>query len=182
MVFTKSCERCAGEGRVVVQPCGGCGGSGLQARSEVVTLSTPPGLEPGARLAIPGRGHAGARGGPAGDLYVTVEVGEHPHFRRSGRDLHVSLPIAVHEAALGAKVDVPTLDGRVRLRIPSGTSSGERLRLVGHGVPAVNGADAGDLIAEVQIVLPPLQDERSRELLREFARLNETDVRGHLFE
>jgi molecular chaperone DnaJ len=182
MVFTKSCERCAGEGRLAVQACGGCGGSGLQARSEVVTLTTPPGLEAGARLAIPGRGHAGARGGPAGDLYVTVEVGEHPHFRRSGRDLHVTLPVAIHEAALGARVDVPTLDGRVRLKIPPGTPSGQRLRLAGHGIPAVGGAEAGDLIAEVQIVLPPLHDERSRALLREFARLNDADVRGHLFE
>jgi molecular chaperone DnaJ len=182
MVFTKNCERCGGEGRVSVQPCGGCGASGLQARSEVVTLTTPPGLEAGSRLAIPGRGHAGARGGPAGDLYVAVDVGEHPYFRRAGRDLLITVPIAVQEAAFGARIDVPTLDGRVRLRIPPGTTSGQRLRVSGYGVPATAGAAAGDLIAEVQIVLPPLQDDRSRELLREFARLNPADVRGHLFE
>jgi molecular chaperone DnaJ len=146
-------------------------------------MTLPPGIERGARVAVPGRGHAGARGGPSGDLYVTVDVGEHPFFRRIGRDLYLTLPLAVHEAALGAKVDVPTLDGTVRLRVPPGTSSGRRLRLEGRGVPATNGDGApGDLIVETQIVLPPIRDERSRELLKEFGRLNDEDVRRQMFE
>jgi molecular chaperone DnaJ len=153
----------------------------------VVTVRTPPGIESGARLVVPARGHAGARRGPAGELYVTVAVAPHRFFRREGRDLHLRLPVAVHEAALGARVDVPTLDGPIRLRIPPGTPSGRRLRLAGRGVPegvAAGGAPvpAGDLIVEVQIVLPPVRDERSRELLREFGRLNSADVRQHLFE
>jgi molecular chaperone DnaJ len=183
MVFTKACDVCDGTGRLSVQACRGCAGSGLQPRSEVVTISVPPGVESGARVAVPGRGHAGSRRGPSGDLYVTVEVAEHPHFRRAGRDLHLLLPVAVHEAALGAKVDVPTLGERVRLRIPPGTSTGQRFRLRGHGVaPPTGGREPGDLVVEVQIVLPAVKDERSRDLLKEFGRLNDVDVRKHLFQ
>lgn len=183
MVFTRACDVCGGGGRLTTQPCRACGGVGLQARSEVVNVPVPPGVESGARIAIPGRGHVSAAGGPVGDLYVTVSVAEHPHFRRVGRDLHLTLPVAIHEAVLGARVDVPTLDGPVRLKVPAGTPSGRRLRLRGRGVPPGPGVDAeaGDLIVDVQIVLPPVQDERSRELLREFGRLNDVDVRAGLF-
>lgn len=184
MVFMKPCDRCGGDGRLVAQSCRSCAGAGLQTRSEVVTLVVPPGLESGARVAVPGRGHAGARGGPAGDLYVRVEVLAHEFLRRAGRDLHLTLPVAVHEAALGARVSVPTLDGPVPLRIPPGTPSGRRLCLRGRGVPATDGLahGAGDLVAVVEIVLPPIRDERSRALLREFGTLNHEDVRAHLFQ
>jgi molecular chaperone DnaJ len=182
MVFQKTCEICEGSGRSAVQPCRTCGGTGTQARTDVVRLVVPPGIEPGARLAVPGRGHAGARGGPAGDLYVTVEVAPHPFFRRDGRDLHLTLPLAVHEAALGAKVVVPTLDGPVPLRVPPGTRAGQRLRVRGRGVPAAHEEAAGDLIVEVSLVLPAVKDERSKALLREFGELNPEDVRAHLFK
>jgi molecular chaperone DnaJ len=186
MLFTTSCESCGGTGQIASQACRTCSGAGTHARSEVVTVSVPPGIEDGARVVVPGRGHAGLReDGACGDLYVRIEVTPHAIFRRDGRDLHLALPVAVHEAALGAEVDVPTLDGSVRLRIPSGTSAGQRLRIRGHGVFAALGpdrADAGDLIAEVVLVLPPVADERSRELLREFGRRNPVDVRRHLFE
>ncbi len=183
MVFTRSCDGCGGGGRLLSQPCRACRGAGVESRSEVVTVTVPPGVESGARIAVPGRGHAGSGGGPTGDLYVTVSVADHPHFRRVGRDLFLTLPVAIHEAVLGAKVEVPTLDGPVRLRIPPGTPSGQRLRLGGRGVRPMPGvaAEAGDLIVEVQIVLPPIRDERSRELLREFGRLNDADVRAGLF-
>lgn len=184
MVFTKPCEPCASTGRLTSQSCRMCAGGGLQARSEVVTLVIPPGIDDGARLAVPGRGHAGARGGPLGDLYVSVEVSPHPVFIRDGRDLRMLLPVAVHEAALGARVDVPTLDGPVKVKIPPGTGSGTKLRVRGQGVPSAHSTDpsmAGDLIAEVQIVLPPVRDERSKALLREFGALNPGDVRAHLF-
>ena len=131
---------------------------------------------------MPGRGNAGARGGPAGDLYLTAKVASHPYFVRDGRDLHLTLPVAVHEAGLGARVDVPTLEGPLRLRIPPGTPSGRQMRIPGHGVPASpRSGEAGDLVVHLQIVLPPVRDERSRELLREFGRLNSADVREHLF-
>ena len=181
MVFTRPCHDCDGSGRMSVQACRVCGGAGIQPRSEVVTIDVPAGIAHGDRVTVPGRGNAGARGGPAGDLYLTAHVAPHPFLVRIGRDLHLTLPVAVHEAGLGARVDVPTLDGPLKLRIPAGTPSGRQLRLQGHGVPAPVGGDAGDLIVHVQIVLPPVRDERSRELLREFGRLNGADVRDHLF-
>ena len=111
MVFTKSCEACGGAGQIVSQACRMCGASGVHARSEVVTIELPPGIDSGARVVVPGRGHAGARGGPAGDLYVTVDVVPHPFFKRDGRDLSMILPVAVHEAALGAKVTLASVVG-----------------------------------------------------------------------
>jgi molecular chaperone DnaJ len=184
MVFTRSCAACGGDGRQSVEPCRPCQGLGVQPRSEVVTLALAPGLEDGARIAVPGRGHAGSRGGPAGDLYVTVRVAPHRHFRREGRDLLVTLPVAVHEAALGARVDVPTLDGRARLRIPPGTAGGARLRLRGQGVPSASGREeaAGDLVVEIHLVLPSMADARLRDLMRDLARLSPGDVRRHLFD
>ena len=121
---------------------------------------------------------------PHGDLYVDVEVAEHPYFRRDGRDLHVTVPVAVHEAALGAIVEVPTLDGLRPAPDSGGHRSGQRLRLRGHGVGAGpdTTAGAGDLIVEILIVLPPGLDERSRDLLREFGRRNDVNVRQQLFE
>jgi molecular chaperone DnaJ len=179
MVFAKPCERCDGTGRVVRQACRVCQGAGVHPRSEVVTVAVPPGVEDGSRLVVPGRGHAGAHGGPAGDLYATVSVTAHPYFRREGRDLLLTLPVSVHEAGLGARVDVPTLAGLVKWRIPPGTSSGQRFRLRARG--SGDARPAGDLVVEVQIVLPPIRDERSKELLREFGRLNDVDVRRQLF-
>lgn len=185
LVFARTCEGCEGAGHVSAQTCRACGGVGLQPRSEVVTIVVPAGVEDGDRIAVPGRGHAGARGGPAGDLYVTVRVEPHAFFTREDLDLQLTLPLAVHEAALGARVDVPTLGETVRLRIPPGTPSGRRFRIRGQGVPAAAGArpdSAGDLIVEVQIVLPPVRDERSKDLLREFGQLNGQHVRDFLFE
>jgi molecular chaperone DnaJ len=183
MVFTTACEVCGGAGQITVERCPACHGVGRQPRGEIVTLTVPPGLEDEARLVVPGRGHVGAEGAAAGDLYVRIRVGTHRVLRRVGRDLHVTLPVAVHEAALGARVDVPTLGDPVRVKIPPGTSSGQTLRLTGRGVPPASEGDAaGDLLIDVQIVLPPLRDERSRELMREFGRLNDVDVRRHLFE
>jgi molecular chaperone DnaJ len=133
---------------------------------------------------VPGRGHAGARGGPAGDLYVTIEVGEHRVFRRSGRDVHVTVPITVAEAGLGAKIEVPTLDGPVTVRVPPGATSGQHLRLRGRGVGPLGdqGDLRGDLVIETQIALPSALDEASKDLLREFGRRNPADVRRHLFD
>jgi molecular chaperone DnaJ len=182
MVFTAPCDTCRGEGQITVQRCRMCQGSGLQPKGEIVTIAIPPGLDDQARLVVPGKGHVGA-GGVLGDLYIRVRVGAHRVLRRVGRDLHVTVPVAIHEAALGARVLVPTLGEPVRVKVPPGTSSGQTLRLTGRGVPpASEGQAAGDLLVEVQVVVPPLEDERSRELMREFGRLNDLDVRRHLFE
>jgi molecular chaperone DnaJ len=131
----------------------------------------------GDRLRVPGKGHAGSAGGPPGDLYITVKVAAHPVFRREGDDLHMVVPVAVHEAALGARIEVRTLDGAARLRVPPGTQSGQRFRLRGHGAPSTRDGHRGDLIVEIRIMLPKLLDERSKELLREFGRINLEPVR-----
>jgi molecular chaperone DnaJ len=119
----------------------------------------------------------GIGGGPAGDLYVTVKVGSHPVFRRDSDDLHMSVAVAVHEAALGARVEIRTLDGTARLKVPPGTQTGQRFRLRGHGAPSTRNGQRGDLIVEVRIMLPRLLDERSKELLREFGKINVEPVR-----
>jgi molecular chaperone DnaJ len=177
MVFAKPCAACQGSGQQQECPCRACGGSGAESRAESLPVAVPPGIADGVQLRVPGGGHAGRRGGRAGDLFVLVHVEAHPVFRRDGDDLHLEVPVAVHEAGLGAKIEIPTLDGPVRLRVPPGTQSGQRLRLRERGAPTMRPGVRGDLIVEVKVVLPPLLDERSKELLREFGRINGADVR-----
>ena len=177
MIFSRSCGACSGTGRQRPRPCEPCSGSGQETRSETVTVRIPPGVADGDRLRAPAKGNVGIAGGPAGDLYVTVKVSAHPQFRRQGDDLHMVVAVAVHEAALGARVEIRTLDGAARLRVPPGTQTGQRFRLRGHGAPSTINGHRGDLIVEVRIMLPRLLDERSKELLREFGRINVEPVR-----
>jgi molecular chaperone DnaJ len=179
MVFSKPCAQCGGLGTQAQTRCPACGGHQFETRTEPLTLQVPAGLADGARIRVGGMGNAGRSGGEPGDLYVTLRVEPHPVFRRDGDDLHVVVPIAIHEAALGAKVDVPSLEGAARLRVPPGTQSGQRFRLRERGVPSPRGGRRGDLVIEVRLVLPKLLDERSKELLREFGRINREDVRRH---
>ena len=180
MVFSKPCAHCGGSGRQQQVPCPTCGGQQFEMRSEAMTIQVPSGLADLARVRVPAMGHVGSNGGDAGDLFITVHVEPHPLFRRDGDDLHLTIPLAVHEAALGAKVDVPSIDGPARLRIPPGTQSGQRFRLRERGVPSPRDGRRGDLVIEVRLVLPRLLDERSKELLREFGRINGEDVRREL--
>jgi molecular chaperone DnaJ len=181
MVFSRPCAQCGGAGRERPTICTACDGQQVEMRTETLTLDLPGGLADGARIRVPGKGHVGRDGGESGDLYITVHVQPHPVFRRDGDDLHAVVPLAVHEAALGARVDVPTLDGTARLRVPPGTQSGQRFRMRERGVLSTSGR-RGDLIIEVRLVLPKLLDERSKELLREFGRINNEDVRQELAE
>jgi molecular chaperone DnaJ len=169
MVFTKACAACHGTGRQRTARCAACLGSGRHVRTEAVPVRVPPGVVEGTRLRVADMGHAGRLGGRNGDLYVTVHVQPHAVFRRQGDDLCVTLPIGVHEAVLGARVEVPSLEGPVRLRIPPGTQAGQRFRLRERGVPAPSGR--GDLLVEIRIVLPEIVDERGKEIIREFGRL-----------
>ena len=180
MVFAKPCAACGGEGRQTTERCAVCTGQGRGVRGEAVGVAVPPGMTDGGRLRIVEMGHAGRNGGRAGDLYVTVHVQPHPWFRREGDDLVCALPVAVHEAALGARVNVPSLEGPVMLRIPPGTRAGQRVRVSGRGLVTATGG-RGDLLFEVTLVLPPRLDERSLELLREFAQIHADDVRSGLF-
>lgn len=180
MVFAKTCPTCGGEGRLKQEECMACRGQGIEARTETLTLRIPPSVADGARVRISGKGHAGIRGGAAGDLLIDVTVEEHPVYRREGDELHIAVPIAIHEAGLGAKIDIDTPDGPVRLRVPPGTQSGQRFRLRDRGAFSRNATRAGqrgDLVVEVRLKLPKLLDERSKELLREFGRINGESVR-----
>ena len=180
MVFSKSCSQCGGTGRKVYRTCPTCAGGGLVTRTEAVRIPVPPGIASGARIRVAGKGNTGRLGGRSGDLYVMVEVEPHPQFQREGNDLRIVVPVAIHEAGLGAKIEVPTPDGSDRVRIPPGTQSGQRFRLRGRGVPSVRDGRRGDVVIEVRLVLPPIRDERSKELLREFGQIHTEDVRGDL--
>jgi molecular chaperone DnaJ len=180
MVFTRSCPACGGSGQQRPRPCEPCAGTGQETRSEAVQVRIPAGVAGGDRVRAPARGNAGVRGGEPGDLYITVQVAAHPIFRREGDDIHMAVPIAIHEAALGARIDIPTPDGDAKLRVPPSTQSGQRFRLRERGAPSTRDGRRGDLVVEVRIVLPKLLDERSKELLREFGRINGENVRESL--
>lgn len=177
MIFSRSCGECGGTGRKTDVRCPGCAGHQVIPRTEAQTVKLAPGLGDEATIRVPGLGHAGRNAGEPGDLYITVHVLEHPLFKREGDDIHVVVPVAIHEAALGARIDVPSIDGPARVRVPPGTQSGQRFRVRGRGVPSARGGNRGDLVVEVRLMLPRLLDERSKELLREFGRLNGDDVR-----
>jgi len=184
MVFSRPCPDCRGAGWQAEVSCPACGGQQALLRTETVTINVPAGLSDGARIRLPNRGHAGRYGGEPGDLLITVHVEPHPLFRREGDDLHLVVPIAIHEAALGAKVEVPSFDGPARLRVPPGTQSGQRFRLRERGAPSARDGRRGDLVVEVRLALPRVLDERSKALLREFGQINGTDevrrdLKGH---
>jgi molecular chaperone DnaJ len=180
MIFSKTCPSCGGTGQQRPRLCEACSGTGHETRSEGVRVRVPAGVADNERVRVPGKGNAGFRGGRPGDLYITVHVSPHALYTRAGDDLHMVVPIALHEAALGARVEIPTPDGPARLRIPPGTQSGQRFRLRERGAPSTRDGRRGDLVVEVRLMLPRLLDERSKELLREFGRINGDSVRDHL--
>jgi DnaJ-class molecular chaperone len=146
-------------------------------------LDIPAGVGTGSRVRFPNNGDAGKYGGPSGDLYVITNVASHPFFVRTGDNLQCLVPVTFAEAALGAKIEIPAMDGRTLLRIPPGTQSGQILRLRGKGAPSlVQPGVRGDLFVEIQVVVPRIADERSKEILREFAQLNPEDVRKGIWK
>jgi molecular chaperone DnaJ len=181
MRFTVTCPQCHGSGKLK-QRCPKCGGSGTTRRPETFEVRIPPGVDTGSRVRVAGKGNSGVNGGAAGDLYIVTEVEPHPLFERKGDNIYIKVPVTVTEAAMGAKVDVPTLDGPTTIRIPPGTESGQKLRLRGKGAPSLRANVRGDLFVEVQIVVPKVADERSKEILKELARLNPDDPRRDLMK
>jgi molecular chaperone DnaJ len=177
MVFSKNCPHCGGTGRLPQLASSTCQGQGVETRSESLIVKIPAGVADGACVRVPGKGHAGVRAAPPGDLYIDVSVRPHPRYSRDGDDLHLTTPIAIHEAALGAKIDIATPDGSARLRVPPGTQSGQRFRLRERGAPSPRTGVRGDLVVEVRLMLPKILDERSKALLREFGRINGESVR-----
>jgi molecular chaperone DnaJ len=163
----QTCPRCRGQGRIITDPCRSCHGAGRVEKRKTLSVRIPPGVDTGDRIRLSGEGEAGPMGGPAGDLYVQVEVRTHAIFARDGRDLHCEVPISYADAALGGELEVPTLDGRVKLKIPAGTQTGKLFRLRGKGVVPVRGGGPGDLLCRVAVETPVNLTSRQRELLEE---------------
>ncbi len=181
MRFNVACPKCGGTGRIRTV-CPTCRGEGRVRRADTIEVRIPAGVQTGSRVRVAGHGNAGTHGAPPGDLYIITEVQPHPYFDRRGDDLYTVVPITVSEAALGTKIEVPTLDGRSLLRVPPGTNSGQKLRLREKGVPSVRKhGHRGDLYVELQVIVPKPVDERVRNLLKELARLEPEDPRGDLF-
>ena len=177
MRFTSTCPQCGGSGQVGRQ-CTQCNGEGRVRKTENLEIKIPAGVQTGSRIRFAGKGDAGILGGPPGDLYIVSTVSPHPFFERVGDNIYCKVPVTVTEAALGAKIEVPTVDGKAMLKIPPGTQSGQKFRLREKGAPSLRAATRGDQFVEVKIVVPRVADERSKEILRELARLNPDNPRA----
>ena len=180
MRFNLTCPRCGGKGRLR-NTCPTCYGDGRVSRQDTVEVRIPAGVQSGSRLRVAGKGNAGTQGAPAGDLYITVRVDPHAFFERDGDNIGIKVPITVSEAGLGAKIEVPTIDGRALLKIPQGTKNGQKFRLREKGVYNARKNSRGDQIVEVALQAPQVQDERTKELLRELAELQNSDPREEIW-
>lgn len=186
MKFKIQCPRCGGSGKVQ-NVCSTCDGAGVVTRREPLEFRIKAGTRDGQRIRLAGKGNAGTEGAPNGDLYLIIKSGTNAVFRRQGDDIHVTVPITMTEATLGARIDVPTIDthdggGRTQLKVPPGVQTGQKLRLREKGVPSASREGVrGDQIVEVQVMTPKVGDERSKEILREFAKLNAEDPRAAMF-
>ena len=170
----RTCPTCGGLGQIVKNPCKVCKGAGRVEKERSLSVNIPAGVETGTRIRLSGEGEAGLRGGPAGDLYIFIEVREHPIFQRDGADLHCRVPVSFTTAALGGEIEVPTIDGgRSRVKIQAGAQSGKQMRLRGKGMPALRGGVAGDMLIELGVETPVNLSARQKELLREFEALGE---------
>ncbi len=165
----RTCPTCAGRGQIIKNPCKSCAGAGRVRKDRQLNVGIPAGVETGTRIRLASEGEAGLRGGPAGDLYIFIEVETHPIFERESQNLFCRIPVSMTTAALGGEIDAPTLDGgRTRVKVPAGVQSGKQLRLRGKGMPALRGAGAGDLYIELAVETPVNLSNRQREILREF--------------
>jgi len=167
----QTCPVCHGTGRVNQTPCVACGGTGRQRKTERISVNIPKGVDHGSKVRLAGKGEPGLNGGPPGDLYIEIQLSPHPVFTRKGGDLYCKVPISVTEAVLGGIIEVPTIDGTVKMKIPPGTPSGKRFRLAGKGVKPLKGTRKGDQYVEVEVAIPKNIDERAKKLFRELSTL-----------
>jgi molecular chaperone DnaJ len=177
--FSQTCPQCGGSGRIIPTPCAQCRGKGTEVRTRNIKVKIPAGVQDGATIRIPGKGNPGRNGGAPGDLLLKVHVTPHPVFERRGNNLHVTVPISFTEAALGTTVEVPTLDGSVSIKIPTGTPNGKVFRVKGRGVKPDRGP-AGDLYARAEVVVPRKVSREERKLLEQLAEMEAEDLRAHL--
>ncbi len=176
---TRPCPACSGAGQIVTDPCEGCEGRGRLVREQELEVEIPAGVDDGQRLRWANRGEPGVNGGPAGDLYVVISVKEHKLFKRDGLSVQCTVPISFPQAALGAEIEVPTLQGKVRMKVPPGTQSHKVLRLKGKGMPSTDGRGQGDMLVTIVVEIPVNLSERQEELIRELAALSGAEVEPH---
>ena len=170
----RTCPTCGGLGQIIKNPCKACAGAGRVHKDRSLSVNIPQGVETGTRIRLAGEGEAGLRGGPTGDLYIFIEVTDHPIFQRDGSNLFCRVPVSMADAALGGDIEVPTMDGgRSRVKIPPGSQSGKQMRLRGKGMPMLRGGTWGDMFIELAVETPVNLTARQKELLREFDRLSE---------
>ncbi|HVS45431.1 MAG TPA: molecular chaperone DnaJ [Verrucomicrobiae bacterium] len=175
-VTQTTCSACNGEGQRLAQPCPACAGRGRREVERKLSVKAPAGVDDGSRIRISGSGEAGMRGGPAGDLYVYLNVARHPRFKRDGLDTYVDVPISFPQAAMGATIEAPSLEGQLPLAVPAGTQGGTTIRLRGRGMPGVRGGQRGDHHVTVHVVVPNKVNKRQREMLEEYARAGGDNV------
>ncbi len=178
MQIAQPCPTCHGEGSINPNPCLICGGQGVLPKSERINVKIPPGVDNGSKVRMAGLGGPGEKGGPAGDVYIVTKVRPHPHFERRGDNLYSEAPVTVKEAALGEKIEIPTVDGMVSLSLPAGVQTGQQLKLRGKGVPHFGGGGVGDHYVTIRVVTPTGLSERGKELLGELDRLHPSNPRS----
>jgi len=176
--MNQPCSRCGGTGTVIEKPCATCGGAGTTRVLKKFTVPLPAGVKDGTKIRLKGKGEPGARGGPAGDLYVMARVDASPVFERRGADLAIEVPVTMAEAALGATVRVPTPEGEVALKVPAGTQSGRQLKIKGKGAPKLGESGRGDLIARIKVLIPEKLNGEQKDLLKKFAASQKEDPRA----
>ena len=179
----RTCPTCGGNGQIIKNPCRACGGAGRAEKERALSVNIPAGVETGTRIRLSGEGEAGLRGGPAGDLYIFIEVRDHAIFQRDSTHLFCRVPVSIATAALGGDLDVPSIDGgRARVKVPAGSQTGKQMRLRGKGMPALRGGGAGDMVIELAVETPVNLTARQKEILREFEALSaENNPEGNSF-
>ena len=177
----RTCPNCAGKGQIIKSPCKNCHGAGRIEKEKTLEIKIPAGVETGSRLRVNGEGEAGVAGGPTGDLYVVIHVAEHENFERQGANLYASVPISFAQAALGAEIQVKTLDAEEQLKIPAGTQTGTVFRIKNQGMPVLGGRGKGDLFVAVTLVTPKTLTKDQRKLLEQLAEIEDTEFQDESF-
>jgi molecular chaperone DnaJ len=175
----QTCPQCHGTGKIIPDPCPTCDGAGRVKRHKTLSVKIPAGVDEEDRIRLSGEGEAGLNGGPAGDLYVVVSLKQHPVFQRDHNDLHCEMPISFATAALGGEIDIPTLDGHAKIKIPSETQTGQVFRLRNKGIKGVRSSVHGDLFCHVAVETPVKLTPRQKEILREFEAINAENPGAH---
>ncbi len=178
--LSRACSMCLGKGTIIESACPSCTGTGKSAKLQKVTVKIPPGVKDGSKIRFKGKGGLGSNGGPPGDLYIVTKVAPHPIFKRDGTNILLDVPVTFAEAALGAKIDIPTVDGMVSLKIPAGTQEGKTFRLRGKGAPKMRGSGKGDMLAKIRVAVPNRLNSKEKKVLEQFAELHKENPREHL--